>query len=137
MSRLPLETLSIVNDTLPDVQGQQAAVMLRTWHHLADAPDREALFAAVSGDAHQNLIEAFLAALRQRVQARWPRLRLSSQVCDEHGAALQQAFRRALADVLGRRANPLVLNAWTLTLGDFLAELCPAPAAAGGREPQG
>lgn len=131
MSRLPLETLSIVAATLDEVQAAQATIMLRMWHHLATSLNQEALFNAVTGDGQQNLIEGFLAALRQRVQARWPKLRASPHLCEDLGPALEQAFRQALADALGRRANAIVLNAWSLTLRDFLLEMCQPAASKG------
>jgi hypothetical protein len=124
MSRLPLETLSIVHAMLPQVEMQQAALTLRMWHHLAFAPDREALFAAFSGDGSQTLLQSFVAALHQRVRAGWPRLRPPPQLCDGHGPMLENAFRLAIADVLGERDNLLVLNAWTLTFHDFWTEMC-------------
>lgn len=124
MSRLSLETMSIVHAMLPQVEAQQAALTLRMWHHLSEAPDREALFVAFSGDGEQSLLQSFLAAVKQRVRSRWPRLKPSAGLCEAHGPMLEQAFRLALGDLMGARGNPVMLNAWTQTFHDFWVEMC-------------
>lgn len=130
MSRLPLETLSIVHAMLPQVEGQQAALMLRMWHHLSAADDREALFETFSGGGSQTLLQTFLLGLRARVRGSWPRLRPYPRLCEDHGPVLDQAFRLAFADVLGERDNPLVLNAWGAAFHDFWRDMCGPDRAA-------
>lgn len=124
MPNLSFETIAIVNDMLGELDAQQPAIMLRMWHHLSSWEDRERLFSLFSYEAPLPLVQSFFNALRQRVQARWPRLQPPSGLCDDHATALEEAFARALADVLGARANRIVLHAWTLTLRSFIAEMC-------------
>lgn len=139
-STLPFETIAIVNDMLGELDARQPAIMLRMWHHLSSSQDREKLFGAFSDEAPMPLVQSFFGALRLRVQARWPQLRPPPGLCDDGSEALVQAFEQAVADVLGPRANRIVLNAWTLTLRDFIAEMCrcaSAPEAPASAKPAG
>jgi len=122
MADLSLETLSMVGATLDEVRAARSAVMLRMWHHLDAAPDREAMFGIVVGDGQQTFVDRFLFAVDRRIGGRWPQVQGWLGLRADQAPVLEDAFRRALADVLGPRSNALLLNAWGLALHAFLAQ---------------
>jgi hemoglobin-like flavoprotein len=125
---LSLETIKIVEATVPDVQERRAAIIFSAWHHLETEPARRLLFEQFTLDGHVvGLIEAIVATVRE---GRWLGAAPFSQPRPDLGwfeATLEDALIRAIKEVLDTSAA--VLNAWREAFRFFTGQLVPAQDA--------
>ena len=126
MARLAVETCAILRATMPQVRARQPEIMMRMWHVLPESFDRDLLFASYERPGTgPSLIEAVLDALPGLETGRdfQPRPALAMELCIGR-EALQRAFLKALAEMLGTRATEMVMNAWRQLLAVFFRESC-------------
>lgn len=124
------DMIAIVEATRPEICGQHSQIMLRMWHHLIARPERDVLLADFGGRrGFATLIQAFCAALPQRLGGDWPTLARPTGLDAEALPALEDAFARSLDDVLQRAGSPALAEAWRAMLHEFLAVLCQAGKA--------